>query len=199
MPKLPTPDQVSVVSRRLRQAGAVFIGKVNMHEGALGATTDNPHHGPIYNPWRYGYTPRGSSGGSAAAVAASFCAGAQGTDTMGSVHLPAAYSGLVDLKPSYGLISTRGVVPPSYGLDHVEPLYCSVRGISLLLDVPTGYDPACVESIYPHCALHARPVKLASLRFAVPQNVAAMPFGKGIWENFKDCITKLEGHVAIQV
>ncbi len=166
---------------------------------ALGATTDNPHHGPTHNPWRHDYTPGGSSGGSAAAVAAKFCAGAQGTDTMGSVRLPAAYCGLVGLKPSYSPVSTRGVVPLSYGPDHVDPLCCCVRGISLMQDVLTGYNPACVESVYPHCTLHARPVNLAGLRFAVPLNDAATPFGKGIWENFKDCITKLEDHGAIQV
>ena len=97
---------------------------------------------------------------------------------MCSVHLPAAYCGLVGLKPNYGFISTRGVVPLSYGLDHVDPLCRSARYISLMLDVLTGYDAACVESVYPHCALHAWPVNLAGLRFAVPLNDAATPFGK---------------------
>lgn len=118
---------------------------------------------------------------------------------MGSVRLPAAYCGLVGLKPSYSLISTRGVVPLSYGLDHVDPLCRSARYISLMLDVLTGYDAACVESVYPHCALHERPVNLAGLRFAVPLNDAATSFGKGIWENFIDHVTKLEDHGAIQV
>ena len=97
------------------------------------------------------------------------------------MRLPAAYCGLVDLRPSYGLISARAVVPLSYGLDHVDPLCRSARYISLMLDVLTGYDAACVESIYPHCALHARAMNLAGLRFAVPLNDAATPCGKGIW------------------
>ena len=83
------PDEDAPVVARLRQAGAEIVGKLNMHEGAFGATTDNPHHGRTHNPWRHGYTPGGSSGGSAAAVAARLCAAALGTDTMGSVRLPA--------------------------------------------------------------------------------------------------------------
>src|SRR5262249_20509827 len=93
--------------RRLRAVGAVILGKLNMHEGALGAVNDNPHHGRTTNPFRDGYTPGGSSGGSGAAVAAGLCAAALGTDTGGSVRIPAAYCGVVGLKPSYGLASTR--------------------------------------------------------------------------------------------
>ena len=118
---------------RLRAAGAVLLGKLNMHECALGATTDNPHHGPTHNPWRAGYTPGGSSGGSGAAVAAGLVLAALGTDTLGSVRLPAAYCGIVGLKPTMGLISTRGVAPLSYSLDHIGPLCRSVRDSSLIL------------------------------------------------------------------
>ena len=98
MVRFRTPDRDAAVTQRLRDAGAVLIGKANMHEGALGATTNNPHHGAAQNPWRPGFTPGGSSGGSAAAVSARFCAGALGTDTMGSVRLPASYCGLAGLK-----------------------------------------------------------------------------------------------------
>ena len=111
---------------------------------------------------------------------------------MGSVRLPATYCGLVGLKPNYGFISTRGVVPLSYGLDHVDPLCRSARYLALMQDVLTGYDAACVELVYLHCALHARAMNLAGLRFAVPMNDAATPCEKGIWENFIDHVTKLE-------
>jgi aspartyl-tRNA(Asn)/glutamyl-tRNA(Gln) amidotransferase subunit A len=199
MAKLRTPEQDSAAAQRLRQAGAVIIGKANMHEGALGATTDNHHHGPTHNPWRHGYTPGGSSGGSAAAVAARLCAGALGTDTMGSVRLPAAYCGLAGLKPTYGLISTRGVVPLSYGLDHVGPICRSARDLSLLLAVLAGHDPDCTESIHPHSALRATRAELKGLRFAVPLRPDAVPCEAGVWEDFEAHMASLRQLGAVQI
>jgi len=140
------PIQDAEVVRRLRAAGAVILGKLNMHEGALGATNDNPHFGRAINPHRAGFTPGGSSGGSGVAVAAGLCAAALGTDTGGSVRLPAAYCGVVGLKPSYGLVSTRGVVPLSYRLDHVGPLTRTVEDAALMLGAMAGRDPDCPES-----------------------------------------------------
>ena len=114
---------------RLKAAGAVLIGKTNLHEAALGATNDNPWFGRCDNPLRSGYTPGGSSGGSAAAVAASMCTLALGTDTMGSVRIPAAYCGIVGFKPSRGVISLDGVMPLSPSLDTVGILASSVRHV----------------------------------------------------------------------
>jgi aspartyl-tRNA(Asn)/glutamyl-tRNA(Gln) amidotransferase subunit A len=131
----------AVVVHRLRAQGAVILGKLNMQEGALGAVNDNPHHGRTHNPFRQGYTPGGSSGGSGAAVAAGLCAAALGTDTGGSVRIPAAYCGQVGLKPSYGRVSTRGVVPLSLRLDHVGPLTRTVSDAALLLAAMAGEDP----------------------------------------------------------
>jgi Asp-tRNA(Asn)/Glu-tRNA(Gln) amidotransferase A subunit family amidase len=142
--RVPAAD--AAVVRRLRAAGAVILGKLNMHEGALGATNDNPHVGRAINPHRAGFTPGGSSGGSAAAVVAGLCAAALGTDTGGSVRIPAAYCGVVGLKPSYGLISTRGVVPLSTRLDHVGPLTRTVADAALMLDAMAGFDAECPES-----------------------------------------------------
>ena len=144
-----TPDEDAHVVARLRQAGAVILGKLNMHEGAFGATTDNPHHGRTQNPWRHGYTPGGSSGGSAAAVAARLCAAALGTDTMGSVRMPAAYCGITGLIATKGLISTRGVVPLSFSLDRVGPLCRSVDDLGLMLEAMAGFDAASPESARP--------------------------------------------------
>ncbi len=199
MAKLRLPEDDSAAAQRLRKAGAVFMGKVNMHEGALGATTDNPHHGRTHNPWRHGYTPGGSSGGSAAAVSARFCAGALGTDTMGSVRLPASYCGLAGLKPSQGLISTRGVVPLSYGLDHVGPICRSVRDLSLMLEVLAGFDPDCAESAHPHGALRETRVDLKGLRFAVPLDAKASDCAPGIWEDFETHIAALEQAGAVRL
>jgi aspartyl-tRNA(Asn)/glutamyl-tRNA(Gln) amidotransferase subunit A len=199
MAQFRTPGTDSAVAQRLRQAGAVIIGKANMHEGALGATTNNHHHGACHNPWRQGYTPGGSSGGSAAAVAARLCAGALGTDTMGSVRLPAAYCGLTGLKPTYGLISTRGVVPLSYGLDHVGPICRSARDLSLILAVLAGFDPECTESIHPHRALVAGGADLKGLRFAVPLTSDAVPCDAGVWRNFEGHVANLRQQGAVQV
>lgn len=129
----PAADDAGIVAR-LRAAGAMILGHANMHEGALGATTDNPHYGRTHNPWRLGFTPGGSSGGSAAAVAAGFCSIALGTDTMGSVRLPAAYCGVVGFKPSHGLLSNKGIEPLCARLDQVGPLARSVVDILLLME-----------------------------------------------------------------
>ena len=110
------------VIKRIRASGGTLLGTVNMHEGALGATTDNETYGRTKNPWNTDYTPGGSSGGSGAAVAAGLCDVALGTDTMGSVRIPAAYCGVQGHKPTYGLVPETGVVPLSTTLDHVGPL-----------------------------------------------------------------------------
>ena len=116
------PRQDAAVVTSLRQQGAVMLGKLNMHEGAFGATTDNPVYGRCINPVRPGYTPGGSSGGSGAAVAAGLCVAALGTDTMGSVRVPAAYCGVFGFKPSNDAVSTQGVIPLSSTLDSVGVL-----------------------------------------------------------------------------
>src|SRR4051794_16164082 len=140
------PQEDSELVRRLRAAGAVILGKLNMEEGALGPTSNNPHFGRVENPYHLGHTPGGSSGGSGAAVAAGLCCAAMGSDTGGSVRIPAAYCGVVGLKPSYGLISTRGVVPLSYRLDHVGPLTRTVSDAALMLSALAGFDPECPDS-----------------------------------------------------
>jgi len=139
--RAPAAADATVVAH-LKAAGAVILGKLNMHEAALGATTDNPHTGRTENPWAPGYTPGGSSGGSAAAVAAHLCCAALGTDTMGSVRVPAGYCGVVGIKPTFGVVSTHGVAPLSWRLDHVGPLARSVRDAALMLDTMIAYDAA---------------------------------------------------------
>ena len=133
-----TPERDAGVVAILRKRGLVLLGKTNMHEGALGATTDNPHHGRTDNPAVPGCTPGGSSGGSAAAVAAGFCPAALGTDTMGSVRLPAAYCGLVGFKPSHDYWPMSGIVPLGGGLDTVGPMARSVADVAMLLDLPVA-------------------------------------------------------------
>ena len=126
----PTTD--APVVQQLRALGMVVLGKLNMHEGALGATNRNPTFGDCINPWRAGFTPGGSSGGSAAAVRAQLCAAAIGTDTMGSVRVPASYCGVTAYKPSADLVSNVGVVPLCHMLDTVGWLTASVADVQAL-------------------------------------------------------------------
>jgi aspartyl-tRNA(Asn)/glutamyl-tRNA(Gln) amidotransferase subunit A len=167
--RIPTED--AEVVRRLKAAGAVLLGKLNMHEFAYGGTSVPSHYGAVHNPWNLGRIAGGSSGGSAAAVAAGLCFGALGTDTAASVRHPAAYCGVVGLKPTYGRVSTRGVIPLSWSLDHVGPLCRSAVDAALLLETIAGYDPLEPSSVdrptdrYAS-ALHARtaPLRIGVVR-----------------------------------
>lgn len=134
------PSEDAEVVRRLRSAGAVILGKLNLHEFAYGGSGMIGHFGPAKNPWNTAHVTGGSSSGSAAAVAAGLCYGAIGTDTAGSIRLPAACCGIVGLKPTYGLVSTRGVIPLSWSLDHVGPMTRTVSDAALLLQAIAHYD-----------------------------------------------------------
>ncbi len=134
------PEQDAVVVSKLKAAGADIIGKTSTHEIALGVTNINPHYGSPRNPWDTSRITGGSSGGSAAAVAAGMCMAALGSDTGGSIRIPASLCGVVGLKPTYGRVSLRGVFPLSWNLDHAGPLTRSVKDAALLLQVMAGYD-----------------------------------------------------------
>jgi aspartyl-tRNA(Asn)/glutamyl-tRNA(Gln) amidotransferase subunit A len=125
---------------RLKQEGAIIAGKTNTHEIALGVTTVNPHFGACRNPWDEDRVAGGSSGGSAVAVAAGMALSALGTDTGGSIRIPASLCGVVGLKPTFGRVSLRGVMPLSWNLDHVGPLARSIEDAALMLQVLAGYD-----------------------------------------------------------
>jgi aspartyl-tRNA(Asn)/glutamyl-tRNA(Gln) amidotransferase subunit A len=144
--RIPTAD--APVVTRLREAGAVFLGKLNMHEFAYGGTCVVSHYGPVHNPWNLDYTPGGSSGGSAAAVAAHLCVAALGTDTAASIRFPAACCGVVGLKATHGLASIRGIVPLSEMHDHVGPLARTVADATLVMDALIGFDPLDPVSIH---------------------------------------------------
>src|SRR5688572_28063350 len=143
--RIPTEDAECV--RKLRDAGAVLLGKLNMHEFAYGGTSAVTHYGPVHNPWDLDVHPGGSSGGSAAAVAARLCAAALGTDTAASVRYPASCCGVVGLKATHGLASIRGIVPLSELHDHVGPLARSVEDCALVMAGLAGFDPLDPVSI----------------------------------------------------
>jgi aspartyl-tRNA(Asn)/glutamyl-tRNA(Gln) amidotransferase subunit A len=164
------PAEDAEVVRRLKAAGAVLLGKTNMQEFAFGGTSIVSYFGAVHNPWEPSHIAGGSSGGSAAALAADLCYGALGSDTAGSVRLPASHCGIVGLKPTYGLVSIRGVIPLSWSLDHVGPMARTVADTALLLQVIAGYDEKDTTSekmIVPDYAQALR-ANVSSLRIGAP-------------------------------
>ena len=141
------PDRDCAVVERLRAAGAVFLGKLNLHEWALGVTNQNPHFGPASNPWDTSRIPGGSSGGSAIAVASGFCYVSPGSDTGGSIRIPASLCGVAGFKPTYGRVSLRGVIPLAWTLDHAGPLARTAGDLALALNVMAGHDPLDPASV----------------------------------------------------
>ncbi len=141
------PTQDAEVVRRLEAAGAVLLGKTNMVEFAYGTNAAVSYFGAVNNPWDLTASTGGSSSGSAAAVAAGLCLGALGSDTAGSIRIPAAMCGIVGLKPTYGLVSIRGVIPLAWSLDHVGPMTRSVADCAVMLHTIAGYDAADSTSV----------------------------------------------------
>ena len=138
------PEYESTVSQKLRDSGAVMLGKLNMDEFAMGSSNETSIYGDVLNPWKPGeqaLTPGGSSGGSAAAVAADLCLAATGTDTGGSIRQPAAFTGTVGIKPTYGRCSRWGIVSFASSLDQAGPMTKTVRDAAIMLEAMSGHDP----------------------------------------------------------
>jgi aspartyl-tRNA(Asn)/glutamyl-tRNA(Gln) amidotransferase subunit A len=135
------PKEDSEVAARLAGTGAILLGKTNMHEFAYGITSENPHYGPVHNPWALDRISGGSSGGSAAALAAGMCFASVGTDTGGSVRVPASLCGIVGLKPTFGLVSVAGTVPLAPSFDHAGPMARSVTDTCIVLEAIAGKYP----------------------------------------------------------
>ena len=165
-----TPDFDATVVRRLRQAGAVIIGKTNLHEFAFGVTTENPHYGTTRNPWNPDHVPGGSSGGSGAAVAMGMGYMAIGTDTGGSIRIPASLCGVTGIKPTYGRVSRYGCLPLSWSLDHVGPIARTAEDCARALQVIAGHDP-----LDPTSANRPVPDFLATLNDPVDGLTIAVP------------------------
>ncbi|MBN8582527.1 MAG: Asp-tRNA(Asn)/Glu-tRNA(Gln) amidotransferase subunit GatA [Anaerolineae bacterium] len=153
------PSEDATVVDKIKKAGAQIIGKTNTHEIALGVTNNNPHFGACRNPWDVTRTPGGSSGGSAVAVATGMAYAALGTDTGGSIRIPASLCGVVGLKPTYGRVSLHGILPLSWNLDHAGPITNTVEDAALMLHVISGYDsldPASVKTLPGDFSSHMR-------------------------------------------
>lgn len=177
-------DAVAVA--RLEAAGAVLLGKLNMHEGALGATTDNAVWGRCENPAMPGFTPGGSSGGSAAAIAGGIAPVTLGTDTMGSVRIPAAYGGLWGLKPTFGLVPRRGLSLLSPSLDAIGPLARSADDLALVLGAVAGFDGDDPDSVAPPpgWSAAAQEAPLRDVVLGVPTALAAVPREDAVRKSF---------------
>ena len=172
---IPTED--AFVVQKIKRAGGQIIGKTNTHEIALGVTNNNPHFGACKNPWDITRTPGGSSGGSAVAIATGMAMAALGTDTGGSIRIPAALCGVVGLKPTYGRVSLRGIMPLSWNLDHAGPITRKVEDAALLLQVMGGYDekdPVSVKTLPGDYSSH--------LRDSMKERKAALAIGDFIEE-----------------
>ena len=166
------PDADGTATERLFAAGAVLLGKTNLHEFAAGVTNDNPHWGTCHNPWKLGYIPGGSSGGSAAAVAMGLGLASLGSDTGGSIRIPAAYCGIVGHKPTYGLVPRFGILPESWSLDHGGPMTRTVLDSALVLQTIAGRDPRDPTSADVRLPDLARALKpdLSGIRIGVPRD-----------------------------
>ena len=141
------PSDNSTVTNKIINSGGIIMGKTNLHEIALGVTNINPHYGVCRNPWNPLHISGGSSGGSAAAVASGICVAALGTDTGGSIRIPSSLCGTVGLKPTYGRVSLKGVIPLSWNLDHVGPITNCVKDSAIMLQVIAGYDDSDPSSV----------------------------------------------------
>jgi aspartyl-tRNA(Asn)/glutamyl-tRNA(Gln) amidotransferase subunit A len=179
------PDTNPPVVERLRSCGAVIIGKTNLHEFAYGGTSENEHFGPVRNPWDPSRVAAGSSGGSAAAVAAGLAAAAVGTDSAGSVRIPACQCGTVGFKPTYGRVPTAGLIPLGWSLDHVGPITRTVRDAELLFNAMSG------RRQRPEHPGDAGPPRVDGLRIGLPRRYAFEGVDPGIADRVQQAVTAL--------
>ena len=194
------PPYTATAVRKLLEAGAPVLGKTNMDEFAMGSSNENSAYGPVLNPWDRGRVPGGSSGGSAAAVAGGLAPWALGTDTGGSIRQPAAFCGIVGLKPTYGAISRYGMIAFASSLDQCGPLTRDVSDAALLLAILQGRDPLDSTSVGLEGGIRLPDREdLTGLRFGVPAELAGDAVDAGVREVFErtlETIERLGGELA---
>ncbi|MCC7306610.1 MAG: amidase [Acidobacteria bacterium] len=188
--RVPTED--AEVVKRLKAAGAVFLGKLNMHEFAGGTTSEISHFGAIHNPWNLDYVAGGSSGGNGAAVAAGLCFGTVGTDTGGSIRIPASSCGVVGLKPTYDVVSTKGLVYVSRSFDHIGPICRTVADTALMFRAMT--DNAVATAFDPLSPPPVSDFRVGLLKAAVP--ICDAPVEQEVEAVFMDAVNVIRSLVA---
>ena len=193
------PEEDCTVAARFRDAGAILLGKLNMHQFAYGPTGENPDYGHMHNPWDPEKVTGGSSGGSGSAAAAGQCTITTGSDTGGSIRIPAALCGIVGLKPTYGLVSRHGLTPLSWSLDHPGPMVRTVEDAALSMNVIAGYDPKDVASarvdIPDYTSALTNDVR--GLRIGVPKEYFYAPLDPEVDQSVHDALDLLESMGAV--
>lgn len=187
-------DNATVVSR-LESVGTIIIGKTNLHEFAWGATSENPHYGIVRNPWNHNCNPAGSSGGSAVAVVTKSCFGALGTDTGGSIRLPAAVTGIVGLRPTYGSVSNRGVIPLAKSMDTVGPMTRNVNDCAILHAAINSYNQKDNKSLdkISHDDMREPDIELKGIRMGILSDYF-QNCQPSVIKNIKSAISTLMSH-----
>jgi aspartyl-tRNA(Asn)/glutamyl-tRNA(Gln) amidotransferase subunit A len=195
------PPYDATVVKRLTTAGAISIGKLNMDEFAMGSSNENSAFGPVGNPWNPEYVPGGSSGGSAAAVAARICPITLGTDTGGSIRQPAGFCGIVGLKPTYGRVSRYGVIAYASSLDQVGGFAHNVRDCALVTQAICGVDPNDATSVNQPVPQFDKALgrDIKGLRIGIPKEYFVSGLAPDVHEALKKAIATLEGLGAVPV
>ena len=194
---IPTED--CTVATKFREAGAILLGKLNMHQFAYGPTGENPDYGHMHNPWDPELVTGGSSGGSGSATAAGQCTITTGSDTGGSIRIPAALCGIVGLKPTYGLVSRSGLTPLSWSLDHPGPMVRTVGDAALTMNVIAGHDPKDVASAKVDVPDYTTALTgdVRGLRIGVPHEYFDGPLDPGVGQAVRDALDLLESLGAV--
>lgn len=190
------PPRDAHVVEKLKAAGAVILGKTNLDELAFGVTTNNPHYGPTRNPYDFSRIPGGSSGGSASATAAALCGAALGSDTGGSVRIPAALCGVVGFKPSFGLVGRGGLICFSFSRDVIGPITRTVGDAALIMDAICGHDPGDPESSTsapPQFTRELGKGVVEGVRFGIPRNFFFDPVHPDTRSVFSHAVAAIEG------
>ena len=188
------PAEDCTVAVRFREAGAILLGKLNMHQFALGPTGENPDYGHMHNPWNPEMVSGGSSGGSGSAVAAGQCTITTGSDTGGSIRIPAALCGIVGLKPTYGLVSRYGLTPLSWSLDHPGPMVRTVEDAALAMNAIAGYDPKDVASANVTVPDYTESLteNIRGLRIGVPKEYFEVPLDPEVRQSVQNALSQFE-------
>ena len=188
------PKEDCTVAARFSQAGAILLGKLNMHQFAYGPTGENPDYGHMHNPWDPELVAGGSSGGSGSAAASGQCTITTGSDTGGSIRIPAALCGIVGLKPTYGLVSRHGLTPLSWSLDHPGPMVRTVEDAALTMNVIAGHDPKDVASAVVDVPDYTTALTgdVRGLRIGVPKEYFEAPLDPQVGRTVRQALDLLE-------